>query len=924
MKQIMLVVLCILGLQQYSYSKDSFFGVHQDILWESTLKEEDITLLIDRMEELGVGSIRMPIRWLVVSSGDECLSNAPGIETIPHEQNIADYRHIIDAIPNDIEILAYLSAPPEQCKDLYFNNPVVFGKRYKKYVELVVSRFKYRIRHFEIWNEENSTLFSLRPPYANAWSAWDYVNHILAPGYSGVKNIDATAKVVMGGTVYNGVVGHGDIGGFAGSIGDDWYLEADFIDSVYNAMSSLPTANEHCPTGICFDILATHPYWYSILFPQDNNYYEAKEQTYGAGGTRSVMNQHGDTNTDIWWTEIGERVDGDFGGNPIRQAENLNQTITDAQSYRDEQSNQNRLGRLFWFQLRDSTINNYEFGLMDVNSVRRPAFYAYKDRIFEFGKPASIIDDFDIQLSDTRIFSEFIWETSCSDLDANCKSLFFGDGSPENPNSNGTLLFPTKNLPWHKIAINTRRTIPFDDESVLHFSGLINSFGFNGDAPNGVFAIISIGGYQTIKPDSINDAFKNGMHLFLRRISDDSITVKLESADENNRYIHFEEPFSAADLSWMLKVDLKIETSGEWSLTLKDSTGMNSFVRSSDSNAAHHANFPDEIGLRFMGMTSQEGVGGRIKIDDIKLVSLNLPNEIPTANAGVNQIVSVGENVVLNGSSSYDHDGSIDQYVWVQSSGIDVVLSGMNTAMISFTAPDDTSLLSFTLTVTDNRGATQSDTVTVNVQAINKVPVLSILTPADDISITQGDPLVLTGTAVDDEDGDISDTLLWASDLDGELGSGSTLTINSLNVGSHLITASATDSGGLSNSSTVSVIVEEANTNIEIISASFNILGSPEGFAYFDDGLNQSDEIEYADGQHIVSEDCYSEGCLRITIGGIDDEDKLDLSGAWQNPFVLSSAQTVNVSLRFRLEQSGSYESDEHSKRCAGPRVCHR
>ena len=82
----------------------------------------------------------------------------------------------------------------------------------------------------------------------------------------------------------------------------------------------------------------------------------------------------------------------------------------------------------------------------------------------------------------------------------------------------------------------------------------------------------------------------------------------------------------------------------------------------------------------------------------------------PTANAGQNQSVIFGSLVTLNGSASADPDGTIESFQWSQTAGTSVELSSMTEAVVTFTAPSSQDSLSFTLTVTDNEGATSSAT----------------------------------------------------------------------------------------------------------------------------------------------------------------------------------------------------------------------
>ncbi len=85
----------------------------------------------------------------------------------------------------------------------------------------------------------------------------------------------------------------------------------------------------------------------------------------------------------------------------------------------------------------------------------------------------------------------------------------------------------------------------------------------------------------------------------------------------------------------------------------------------------------------------------------------------PIANAGSNQTVIYGSSVTMNGSASTDPDGTIESFSWVQTEGTTVDLSSTNAVEVSFTAPSSDDSLSFTLTVTDNEGATGSATVYV-------------------------------------------------------------------------------------------------------------------------------------------------------------------------------------------------------------------
>jgi uncharacterized repeat protein (TIGR01451 family) len=96
------------------------------------------------------------------------------------------------------------------------------------------------------------------------------------------------------------------------------------------------------------------------------------------------------------------------------------------------------------------------------------------------------------------------------------------------------------------------------------------------------------------------------------------------------------------------------------------------------------------------------------------------PNQAPVANAGADQTLRRNSRTgTLNGTASYDPDGSIASYQWQQVSGYPVPLSNASSAQASFSIPHGISPLPnslvFKLTVTDHAGAVGSDTVTITV-----------------------------------------------------------------------------------------------------------------------------------------------------------------------------------------------------------------
>jgi len=89
-------------------------------------------------------------------------------------------------------------------------------------------------------------------------------------------------------------------------------------------------------------------------------------------------------------------------------------------------------------------------------------------------------------------------------------------------------------------------------------------------------------------------------------------------------------------------------------------------------------------------------------------------------------------------------------------------------------------------------------------KASNNSPTISLLSPNDGVIASENSPISLTAQASDPEDGDLSESIEWRSDVDGTLGSGSSLTVQ-LSSGNHTITAIVQDSANQTAQSSVDV-----------------------------------------------------------------------------------------------------------------------
>jgi hypothetical protein len=88
----------------------------------------------------------------------------------------------------------------------------------------------------------------------------------------------------------------------------------------------------------------------------------------------------------------------------------------------------------------------------------------------------------------------------------------------------------------------------------------------------------------------------------------------------------------------------------------------------------------------------------------------------------------------------------------------------------------------------------------------NNPPNVTINSPVNGSTVVSGAAVTLSASTSDD-DGDLVNPVAWHSSVNGALGTGSPLTVNTLSTGAHVITAIATDSTGLSSQATVSLTV---------------------------------------------------------------------------------------------------------------------
>ena len=91
----------------------------------------------------------------------------------------------------------------------------------------------------------------------------------------------------------------------------------------------------------------------------------------------------------------------------------------------------------------------------------------------------------------------------------------------------------------------------------------------------------------------------------------------------------------------------------------------------------------------------------------------------------------------------------------------------------------------------------------------NTAPSVTISSPASGTSVANGASVTFTGSATDPQDGSLTSSLAWSSNIDGSIGLGGSFS-RVLSAGTHTITATVVDAGGLRTSKQVTVTVAAA------------------------------------------------------------------------------------------------------------------
>lgn len=215
------------------------------------------------------------------------------------------------------------------------------------------------------------------------------------------------------------------------------------------------------------------------------------------------------------------------------------------------------------------------------------------------------------------------------------------------------------------------------------------------------------------------------------------------------------------------------------------------------------------VGQHTITLTATDSGPGNLSGSDSITFTIT-PNTAPVASILLplnNSSFKNGAVVTFTGTGADTEDGTLsgDSLVWTSS--LDDELGTGN----GFQRNDlSVGAHTITLTVTDSAGLTGSKSVKITVEsepAPNTPPIAMIILPTDGSQYDAGIAVDFAGTGFDAQDVALTGgSLVWTYE-NGSLGTGNSFSVSNLPAGEHVITLTATDSGGMIDTASVTITI---------------------------------------------------------------------------------------------------------------------
>lgn len=206
------------------------------------------------------------------------------------------------------------------------------------------------------------------------------------------------------------------------------------------------------------------------------------------------------------------------------------------------------------------------------------------------------------------------------------------------------------------------------------------------------------------------------------------------------------------------------------------------------------------------------------------------PPPIVDITAPLSSSVFIQGTAVTFQGSAYDYtDGNISSKIsWTSTANGTTLTLGQGASLTVSSLPAGFDTIMASATNSSNLSSSSQTVVTIR----NSIPVLTVSTPITGTIFKPGQSVQLSASATDQQDGTLTSKISWSSNLQGQLGTGGSLTLTNLTIGTHTITASVVDSGNLKAVTSLTVVVASTPiTNLTISGITpGSVIGSGSGF----------------------------------------------------------------------------------------------
>ena len=210
-------------------------------------------------------------------------------------------------------------------------------------------------------------------------------------------------------------------------------------------------------------------------------------------------------------------------------------------------------------------------------------------------------------------------------------------------------------------------------------------------------------------------------------------------------------------------------------------------------------------------LSTNQYVTAPLAADCTITINFGLVNVAPTISAIPAQTVDEFAEVSLQ-ANAVDIDGSIQSYLWTQTSGISVTVDDLTSANVMFSVPAiiQNESVEFNVTVTDDKGAQANAIALIDIVHTNLPPVINL---QNEMTVSENSSLIISANAVDSE-GEIAQ-YLWTQ-IDGEPlaflnATSASLTVQTPNVNQQqqaVFEVLVTDADGATANSSVTLTIE--------------------------------------------------------------------------------------------------------------------